>query len=697
MASPFQQQVRNRKVLYIAIILVLFTGAWGWRKMVINPEAEALALREESRGDVELLGSVVRLSLTGSRGLVTCMLWSTAFEQQKKNQWNALEVSVRALTRLQPHFITPWLFQSWNLAYNVSVEADRPRDKFFYITRGIELLGRGERQNRHHPDLRWSIGFYTMNKLGRSDETNYQRSLLQLTMIPPNERDPARFWMPSDEGPQLNMEEFEKFCQDHPQLVRRLREGMHKDSVRAQKQLFTCDTPEDVVRFLEDNYQVPGVYPVETPTAPAQARAGAWVRAAAPPPPLPELERFPVLPPPLGDPARGGKTPFDSNALTSASTLGDADDPYTVAHAWFAYAQEPIPDPSALPGIPKPITDRTTQRRPRHMTTLIFRNYPAQGRRYHAERLQEEGWHDEEKWDASEWFSRGRTVRVGGGANWSQVAWERAFLAWESHGKDNHILFDDAAAEENMKKAAEAFARRHNMMLYGNPPALDEGKLDAEHLRQYKAAQFMFEYDFYRRVSNFPHHYNRCLVERKPETVAARKMFYKAERRNMAGEPQKALAIYTTPITAAAAREDETLKPLEGHTPLTAWRDLVLRKNKEYRRDSFIQEQTAEYQTHFLLLENRFRGRDLKEKLVKVAALLPLVPKMDPEVARPPIVDGPFDGVADEEGVLFLPDHAVESIMDRLGLPARRRRGPAPGETPKGPPVRKEIDPKSKG
>ena len=127
MASPFQQQVRQRKLLYIGLILALFSVSLFWRGSIINPLAAALAIREKDRGEVELVGSVVRLSLTGSRGLAICVLWNNAIDRQKKNQWNELEVLVRSLTKLQPHFITPWLFQSWNLAYNVSVESDRPR------------------------------------------------------------------------------------------------------------------------------------------------------------------------------------------------------------------------------------------------------------------------------------------------------------------------------------------------------------------------------------------------------------------------------------------------------------------------------------------------------------------------------------------------------------------------------------------
>src|SRR5262245_31881543 len=329
MASPFQQQVRQRKLIYIALILVLFTASWGWRRAVIDHLAGRLAIRESDRGEVELTGAVVRLGLTGSRGLATCILWTNAIEKQKKNQWNELEVLVRSLTKLQPHFITPWLFQSWNLAYNVSVESDRVRDKYFYITRGVELLAEGERQNLYHPDLRWSLGQYLMQKICQSDETNYKRSLFQLSLIPPNERDPARFWKQTDQGPEFSWAEFEAFCKQHPQLVRRLKEGMHRENLRDKKKQFTCETPLQVVQFLEDNYHVPSMYRVDPLLAGVPAQARTWNQHKKDSELAPET-RFPVLPPPH-QPA------FDSEALTSASALRDDTDAFGVAHSWFCY------------------------------------------------------------------------------------------------------------------------------------------------------------------------------------------------------------------------------------------------------------------------------------------------------------------------------------------------------------------------
>ncbi len=677
MASPFQQEVRQRKLLYLALIVVLFTASWGWRKYLIDEQASRLAVREESRGVVDLTGAVVRLGLTGSRGFATCFLWNSAIEKQKKNQWNELEVLVRSLTKLQPHFITPWLFQSWNLAYNVSVESDRIRDKYFYVTRGVELLSQGERQNRNHPDLRWSIGFYLQHKIMMSDETNYQRSLFQLSLIPPHDRDPARFYKQTAQGPEFNYVEFERFCQKNPQLVRRLREGIRRHNIRERKRLFECSNPEAVVRFLEENYQVPSMYrvaalPLDRTGRPVQADARTWnPNPAQADQKLDPDDRFPPLPPP-----HSGE--FDPQALTTDSDLRDDTDAPMVCHAWFSYAQEPLPAPGKLPGSSEEITDRARQRRPRNMTTLIFRNYPAQARRYTAERLQDEGWFDEEAWDISDWFQdvrdpavAGKVVKVGGGRPMSRQAWTTAYLAWEKHGKDNHILFDRQAQEENERELAERFWKRHNLP-FGTPPppTLRTDQMDEQQKRELEAARFMFELGFYRNVSNFMHHYNRALVEKNDETIACHKLFDRAERLHLAGESLRALNVYQTPVKLPAWG-GRTLSPLD------AWRELVLLRNKAFREDTSNQETSAEIQVRYLMLYNRQQGPDLKRTVVKAAGLLPLVPRLDPDTFRPPVVRGPFDG-EDDKGKKIVEDRYMDLAMERMGLPTRRLPPPGP-------------------
>ncbi len=676
MASPFQQQVRQRKILYIGLIIVLLTTSWIWRKWVIDELARPLAIRDYARGEVELTGAVVRLALTGSRGVATCILWDSAIRKQKKNQWNELEVLVRSLTKLQPHFITPWLFQSWNLAYNVSVESDRVRDKYFYITRGIELLAEGERQNAYHPDLRWSIGFYTMHKINKSDETNYKRSLFQLTLIPPNERDPARFQKLVGEDLEFNWEEFEDFCAKHPQLVRRLKEGMFKESAKERKKQFVCERASDIVRFLEDNFNVPSIY-IEDPQ-----RSQVW-NPAKKDIPLDPKKRFPPLPP-RGRPE--GERPFDESALTEESPLGDDIDAYAVAHSWFCYSQEPLPPPDEfLPGNSQPITNPAKQRRPKHMTTLLFRNYPAQGARYMAERLQEEYWYDGEGWNARELFqewpgSTGKEYVYGKDRAWSREAWTRAAAAWRDTGERNRLLFRDAAEEQNMRENGARFASKYNLGANGAPPVLRDEDLPTQQDRdEYNAARFMFEYEFYRNLSNFPYHYHRALVEMRDETIVCRKRFAQAELLQL-GSPIQAIELYSKPRLEPNI-DVWSEKPM---STLEAWRDLVLLKHKEFRRDNLNQEQTAEYEIRYLDLFDRLEGGSIRRNLVRMFEVLPMIPPASKDRFKASLINGPLN-VNDDEGVPLISSMFRDTVLERMGLMVRPSVAPPEGARPGGP------------
>jgi hypothetical protein len=651
MASPFQQQALRRKVIYFGLILVLFTIAFAWRTNVVAEQAQRLALREVDRGDVELTGSVIRLSLTGSRGLATCALWISAIDKQKRNQWNELELLVRSVTKLQPHFITPWLFQSWNLSYNVSVNSDRVSDKYFYITRGIELLADGERKNSNHPDLRYWIGFYNEHKICKSDETNVQRSLFQLTLIPPNERDPARFKQinPATGLEEINWIEFEDFCKKHPQLVRRLNDGMIRDTKFEADRQFKCGTADQVVRFLADNQRVPSPWE----DAPIVA-VGQWQKRDDDKL-RPVEEQFPPLPP--------RRTPTPPQRLYSdrelvadqVGQLGDDIDAYAMARAWFAYAQEPIPDPDELPGETKPITDRRLQRRPKQIMTVIFRNYPALAQSNIAERLQQEGWFDSDLFSISGWFPADKfpadkegkrfEAKVGDpGVEWSQRAWADAHQRWRRYGEENHFLFKSEADEENMKNLSAEF--RAQLGIEGaRPPILRTENMD-QHMRDgYFAAQFLYENGFCRQTTNFDSHYNRSFVDSKPEAVKGRKNFYKAERLRWAQASRgPALELYAT--------------------TLPYWRDEVLLKNKEYLRSSVIQDESYDWEYRYMRLFDEIKGDDLRRKLGKAAQVLPLLPAVDSPAFPAFILRGPLD-VLDENGHQLIDADTRTHVLSR--------------------------------
>ncbi len=90
-----------------------------------------------------------------------------------------MAATVDFITKLQPHFLSVWTFQGWNLAYNVSVEWDAPEDKYEWIKKGIKFLQDGVRKNKKSPDLIWDTAWTYYHKIGFADEAIILRRLFR--------------------------------------------------------------------------------------------------------------------------------------------------------------------------------------------------------------------------------------------------------------------------------------------------------------------------------------------------------------------------------------------------------------------------------------------------------------------------------------------------------------------------------------
>ncbi|GIW81893.1 MAG: hypothetical protein KatS3mg105_3700 [Gemmatales bacterium] len=483
MAVSFQQQSRIRKLAYTGCILVLITLTIILRTRVIEPQAAKLNLREEQLGEVDLTGSVVNLSLSGSRGLVTCYLWVLAAEKKKKHEWDDVLLITQSLAKLQTHYETPWKFMSWDIAYNISVELDRILDKYFYIARGVNLLYEGVMKNRDNPNLRFSMGEYYQHKIGIADENHTFRALFKLSCVDPRRWDPRRFHRLVRGHAVIDFAELEQFCRQHPHLVRLLR------TIPGNP----CDTPQKLISFLEDHRRIPSLYD-EKALSDLEAQQT---------PLKPPAERFPIFP---------GPSRFDPTELTLHSTLRDDIGNFDAARAWYSFAQDPVIE---------------KKRKPR-LSLVIFQVYPARAQFYRAERLQEAGWFDEEGWTIGDWFPADpakphgpkRAVTVGGATpdelasgsiarwqNWSGEAWKKAFDMYERHGRTFGLI--RTSPEQEALMSADTKSNR--------------------------------------RVVNFDYFYFRSMVEQKRAAVSARKHFYRGEEHRKKGDQRLALAEYEHP------------------------------------------------------------------------------------------------------------------------------------------------------
>ena len=652
MTNKLQRDAFRRRIIYGVTIFALFGLSMFWRGKLAVPfsgqvgvsrwfsersvlaQAEKLELRELDQGDPEIAGETARLAFVGARGIVVTALWTAAIEKQKRNEFDQFEILARAVTTLQPHFITPWVFQSWNIAYNVSVENDKLGDMYFYIAHGIELLAEGDRRNSKiyrdpgqpdrkvgSPDMRYQIGFYYQNKFSVSDKVSTLRSLMQLSCIKPTDRARSRLEKESGRDRQVDPVAFRRFCDANPQLVRRLRAKLY------------CDQPSEVVQFLADNEKIPTLFNVEGEL-------------------LGRSQRFPILPDQFTE---------GPNEYYPDLPVDDSFDGFHAARAWFLYSLPVIP-PSKVDRGGEPLPwrsprageyDASRYRMPRSPALVIFRQSAPRAQTYLATRLAEEGWFDRTStWEVDEtagannrWFPAAATgdpvlLKAGSGA---QREWQRAFDMWDEHGERNAMKMSDARRIALMEAASPGL----RSMPSGSLPEVSEKELQERGLTtaQVEANNGLIYFEQNRNVSNFGYFLETANAEKADITVQARKLFWEAEQARLSGRNNRAIDLY--------------------RTALARWR-LVLGTYKDFHRpgnSETTEELTYESELKLLSLlkeDGAVRERARRVTEAAIALLGPIAAKS---------ADDYLHAVAEDETGLQIAAESVKAVYPGLGLP----------------------------
>jgi len=169
----------TRKIVY-GLVIVLILGVMIPYSDWLNAEKKRKDLGEAAIGQVDTGSFMLKLALLGgARGVAANVLWSRAEELKREQDWDRLKATVDLITKLQPHFLSVWTYQGWNLAYNVSVEWDAPEDKYDWIKKGIQFLQDGVKKNERSPDLIWDTAWTYYHKLGFADESIILRRLFR--------------------------------------------------------------------------------------------------------------------------------------------------------------------------------------------------------------------------------------------------------------------------------------------------------------------------------------------------------------------------------------------------------------------------------------------------------------------------------------------------------------------------------------
>lgn len=107
------------------------------------------------------------VALGGFRGLIANALWLRLSDLQEEDRYFEMVQLADWITKLQPRMVAVWQFQSWNMAYNISVKFKSHEDRWHWVKRGVELLrDEGLQYNPNETRLYRDLSWLYQHKIG---------------------------------------------------------------------------------------------------------------------------------------------------------------------------------------------------------------------------------------------------------------------------------------------------------------------------------------------------------------------------------------------------------------------------------------------------------------------------------------------------------------------------------------------------
>ncbi len=113
----------------------------------------------------------VMVGLGGFRGVVSEVLWIRASTLQEEGRYFELVQLADWITALDPRAAEAWVFNAWNLSYNVPAMLPDHRSRINWVHAGIDLLkDKAIPANPDNPRLYRELGWLYQNKIGSDDD-----------------------------------------------------------------------------------------------------------------------------------------------------------------------------------------------------------------------------------------------------------------------------------------------------------------------------------------------------------------------------------------------------------------------------------------------------------------------------------------------------------------------------------------------
>lgn len=113
-------------------------------------------------------------ALGAFRGLLTNIAFIRATEYKEKGRYYDAMQLASWICKLQPHFPSVWEFQSWNMAWNISVTTYTPEERWNWVYNGVRLLrDEGLRFNPRAINLYKQLAWTFVNKMSETIDEHH--------------------------------------------------------------------------------------------------------------------------------------------------------------------------------------------------------------------------------------------------------------------------------------------------------------------------------------------------------------------------------------------------------------------------------------------------------------------------------------------------------------------------------------------
>ena len=151
---------------YVVAVLVLVNGFYVQGRIDQIREEEGHVERQIDISPDEFIGSGL---IGGFRALAVDYLWVKIIRLEFDKQYYEIQSTADLITKLEPNYPAVWIFNAWNLSYNIAIEWKAREERWHWIRKGIETIQKGLRKNPGSVELEFYLGWLYYHKV--SSET----------------------------------------------------------------------------------------------------------------------------------------------------------------------------------------------------------------------------------------------------------------------------------------------------------------------------------------------------------------------------------------------------------------------------------------------------------------------------------------------------------------------------------------------